>query len=412
MKVESLDKSLIINRLYSGSRSGAHVHTTKELTADLPSFQRLKIKRKECRKTAIALSGLQEVNNYSSAIWKHKRNVSNCSLHGVFRQISEHQNHKIGQALCKSKVCPICQSVLSHKRRKRALEFFDINAEQLKGYHYQHLVLTVKHDKQTRNYLYASDIIKYFRDLRGHQSRHYKDDWAAHVFGGSYSVEITEGKNGTPHIHIHCLLITHEAIDHRHDFFKRLKDRWFSITGDSTNLRIETVYYKDENGKRVDYDPATGDLEGLKKGFAECIKYTMKTNELTFKKLGRAFMEDLLSTRVRLYSRFGALYNHKNNDSGLKEIERLATDYKDLELIESTENELFDIETGEQVKLEDTRIVVSAFKNVKAEKVEDVTVYSFINTHLVRHFKYDEVRTAAVDLSGTINSTYNKLNDI
>ena len=49
----------------------------------------------------------------------------NCSTYGAFREVSDGQIHKIGQALCKNKFCPVCQRVLAYKRRMKAEEFFE-----------------------------------------------------------------------------------------------------------------------------------------------------------------------------------------------------------------------------------------------------------------------------------------------
>ncbi|RZJ91529.1 MAG: hypothetical protein EOO60_07900, partial [Hymenobacter sp.] len=132
--------------------------------------ERLVKVRIQCRNTVSFLesrSGLEAdiVNPLSKAAHK----ISNCALWGLFQSISPAVNYKVGTALCKSRLCPNCQRVLSAKRRTNFLDWFELNREKLAPYFFYHMVLTVRHSaaEDVRTGLYTPDMLAYFAELRG-----------------------------------------------------------------------------------------------------------------------------------------------------------------------------------------------------------------------------------------------------
>lgn len=377
----------------------------------------LKNKKKEGLKVADQLLKLSD----NKIVQKTAEKLTYCSVHGAFREVSEGQLHKIGQALCKNKLCPVCQEVLSHKRRMKAMDFFEENQEELKNYNYYHLVLTVQHTSTYRNYNYVSELITAFQNLRGTKSRRGSLQlWKVYVNGGYYSIEAKWGKD-SPHIHIHAILITPKNV--KQPDLEFIKKNWKDLTN-STQVQIDPIYFlqdeyvegaKQHKNKdksiswRVEYNPQKHGTEHLKRAFMESLKYTIKTDEL-FKSLAKnpsqgqkEFVEQLLLCNNNFNNRFGFLRNTKENREIFTGLEKLALNFKDLSLIEKTDMTLIDVETGEEKKIEDTRILITKFSNVQVkEKTDEYTIYQLISKNKYTAVKGNDMRKACVVLSKTL----------
>jgi hypothetical protein len=144
-----------------------------------------------------------------------------------------------------------------------------------------HLVLTQTHKKETRKQS-AKRLKSAFNNLIR------RDFWKQHFKGGTWSLEFTKGKDGLHHTHLHI-------IGFRNRFFDigLLRDEWFSVTGDSFNLRL---------------DPITE----LSKGLLEVFKYVSKpldTDRFTTEDL-----KDFLKLRnTHLFGSFGEFRIFKGN---------------------------------------------------------------------------------------------------
>lgn len=92
-----------------------------------------------------------------------------------------------------------------------------------------HLVLTQAHKAETLRES-VKRITDHFKMLRR------RSVWKDHFKGGMFAVEFTIGRDGLYHAHLHILAF-------RTGFFdvQLLKDAWLSITGDSTNLRLDRL---------------------------------------------------------------------------------------------------------------------------------------------------------------------------
>jgi hypothetical protein len=285
-------------------------------------------------------------------------------------------NYKIGTALCKSRLCPNCQRVLAAKRRANFLDWFELNREALRPYFFYHMVLTVRHSAKdaVRNNLYTPDLLRYFAELRGtaatlsgSQQRARSAAWKSFVAGGSYSVEIKDGTDGSPHIHIHCLLIGRKQLWNAAKpsaFVKHIKPLWKQITGDSDNIFVEPVHYIDPVTKEKHHCHFGSNLH-IAEAVAECEKYTIKANAEDLVHYSPEFLTDLLTFKNRYYSRFGCLSSNDPASKQFQKMEMLCTDYKDLDRIEREEaSRLFNPETGELVTKDQTQLVATPFRNV------------------------------------------------
>jgi hypothetical protein len=375
------------------------------------------------------------------SIPKAARKIRTCSLLGAFRSLSDDVNYKIGQALCKCRLCPNCQRVLSAKRKANFLEWFDLNHKVLAGFRFYHLVLTVRHSRadQVRNHVYTGDLVRYFAQLRGTDQkmpgwRTQKYWWDSHVAGGFSSVELKPGRDGSPHIHMHVLLLAreHEALPvYRKDrpsvFLKHLRQDWLKITGDSQNCFLEPVYYTNEDGKKI-YQEEGLDVNQIRKGVAECMKYTLKSDETSLAGYSDQFLDELLSLKNRYYNRFGILAKKCPGSEIFVELDRLNTDFQDLEQLKAKElQQLYNPETGEIQKPDSVRIAVTYFTNTKAKtaptpKPIDVKpgqadrggehYFFFKVVPDVQFFEPDEKKDVALTLARSVMKPYKAFNDL
>lgn len=255
------------------------------------------------------------------------------------------------------------------------MSFFELNETALKSFYFYHMVLTLRHseEKGIRTGLYTSDMLGYYKTLRGADGNRYAASWwNQRVAGTSYSVEIKEAKtkDGTAHIHMHVFIMAkmplyNKAKREKSQFILAVQDKWKRITGDSDGVFLEPVYYRNEADEVVYYDRKTSKPADLQKAIGECMKYTLKADSESLKGFGYGFIADLLTTRNRYYGRTGVLNAKCKESKRFKGLDRLCTDFQDLEEITADEwKQLFNPETGETYKKEETAIVVTRFRNM------------------------------------------------
>jgi hypothetical protein len=144
-----------------------------------------------------------------------------------------------------------------------------------------HLVLTQIHKKETRK-----QSVKRLKTAFNNLIR--REFWKEHFKGGTWSVEFTEGRDGLHHTHLHI-------IGFRKRFFDigLLRTEWFSVTGDSFNLRL---------------DPITE----LSKGLLEVFKYVSKPLD-TDRFTGEDLRDFLNLRNTHLFGSFGEFRTFKSN---------------------------------------------------------------------------------------------------
>jgi hypothetical protein len=351
-------------------------------------LQKLKENRLRCLETANILQQMADYD-FESPLHKAADRIRNCSLAGAFRSLSETVNHKVGQALCKNRLCPNCQAVLAARRRTAFMEWLDMNKKPLEGFKFYHMVLNVRHSVATklRDGLYTEELVQFFRELRGLGgtcNRARKAWWDKRVSGGVYSVELAPGKTDvSAHIHIHITLfcapgtIPIYRADRPSQFVKQATAIWRKLTKDpkAKNIFLEPVYYITEAGKKEYYQEGQP-VELLYKAVAECMKYTLKSDESSLLGYTPAFLEELLTTPNRYYGRFGILTLKDKSPIIFCELERLNSNFQDLQQMVARELEtLYNPETGEVHCKTETRIALSYFKNTRS-KTAPMSVHS------------------------------------
>lgn len=392
--------------------------------AEVGALDRIREGRRSTYATAAHLSSRGPKD---PVLQKAAGRLRNCSVHGLFRSHHDGVNYPIGRALCRCRVCPNCQEALSAKRKANAEAFFAQNAEALRPFHFYHLVLTVRHSaaEDVRNNLYTRDVVQHFAALRGQggtANRAMKDWWNGRVAGGMYSVELTPGRDGSPHIHIHALLLARRPL-WRSDgkpsaFIEEARRRWQGITGDSTGVYIEPVYTLTEAGEKKYYSPKTSSTSDLRRAVAECAKYTLKAEPAALEAFSTDFVRDLLTTRARYFGRFGVL-TKKANGGLFQGLDRLNTNFRDLEAVEErTAETLVDPETGEAVPLGETCLLVAPFAAV-AERTASPSpdgkpcrYYVLTDPAAAVRFGPDLTPDVQVFLAQTLRRRYDPRNDI
>ncbi|RYE91485.1 MAG: hypothetical protein EOO37_00135 [Cytophagaceae bacterium] len=417
---------------------------TLELTPPLAERDlRLRKIRSSNRDTANLLLARNELNK---VLFSAGNKILNCGLWGLYQSLTQDVNYKIGTALCKCRLCPNCQRVLASKRKHAFLDFFELNRKPLAPYFFYHCVFTVKHDAVSgvRTGLYTPDLLRYFAELRGthkglsgSQQRYRSKCWKHFVAGGTYSVEVKQGRDGSPNIHIHCLLLGNVKLFNRaepSEFMQHVVPLWEQITGDSKNVFIEPVYYNEpvKQGDKVVMKKVyafRGSDAQVERAVSECMKYTIKADAVSLAGYSDAFLTDLLTFTNRYYSRFGCLHPKDKASRQFQKMELLCLDYQDLEMVTRTElSRLFNPETGEIFEQEETQFIAApqrkmlakenpvatgqlpevALPNGKLCTIGEEIYYSAENLSIAeaRFFPYHEKQRAAIFLSRSIAGDY------
>ena len=419
--------------------AAAPVHTLEtepSSEAGQSSLEKLKENRLRCLETADLLQQMADFD-FKDALHQAADKIQNCSLAGAFRSVAPGVANKIGQALCRCRLCPNCQRVLAARRRSSFMEWLDMNSRPLAGFKFYHMVLTVRHSDALRAGLYTGELLEAFAALRGSGktcNRARREWWDKRVSGGIFSVELKPSKRGnSPHIHLHITLFCAPGCipiyrkDRNSEFVKQASRIWRELTNDKKGKAVflDTVYYLDEAGERQNYKQGEP-VELLYKAVAECMKYTLKSDEADLSKYAPAFLRELLTTPNRYFGRFGVLSTKTVSPYIFCELDRLNTNFKDLEQVaEKEKKSLYNPKTQTFVSKEDTRIALSFFRNtiIKYSAVADSTradpnkrgdepFYSFRDSRRVAYLQPDAESAALRYLARTIRGKYEPDNDL
>jgi hypothetical protein len=315
------------------------------------------------------------------ALLKSGKKISNCRVVGLFQEVSPTCHYKVGAALCKQRLCPNCQRVLSAKRKQNTLAWFDLNRDQLRKYFYYHMVLTVPHSEAegVRTGLYVSEILESFAKLRGTAKgmpgkvrERVSKWWNSWIAGGFYHVETIPAKSdNTAHTHVHIVVVAKKQLWNaakKSTFMQQVEPRWALLTKNDKLFKgvfVDPVYYIDEETKKR-VNCHFGSSMRLEAAVSEAAKYTMKADTETLDGFTDEFLEDMLTTKNRYYGRFGCLNAKDSSSKQFQKLDMLCTDFKDLEQVSAVEaRRLFNPETGEIVDKEATRLLVTPFRNMR-----------------------------------------------
>ena len=397
-------------------------------------LETLKKNRLSCLETANILQQMADFD-FSDTLHKAADKIQNCSLAGAFRLLEHDVNNKIGQALCKNRLCPNCQYMLAAKRRSNFMEWLSMNEKPLTGFTFYHMVLTVRHSValKLRAGLYTGELLTAFANLRGSGKscdRARRTWWDERISGGVFSVELAPGIADTSaHIHVHVTLFCAPGTipiyrkDRKSEFVKTASKIWRKLTNDpkARAVFLEPIYYKRE-GKKVPYKQGES-IDNLYKAVAECMKYTLKSDESSLLGYTPAFLRELLETPNSYFGRFGVLSSKTKSPLIFCELERLNTNFQDLEASAEREKEsLYNPETGAIYLKEDTKIGLTYFRNTTTKKAPraDVepkegekrrggeTYYQYKNLARVFFVEGDDKGSAGKYLARSIRGAYDK----
>ena len=203
------------------------------------------------------------LNRYSNSLY-------GCSCQSLYRKMNGNNNVSfIGSKTCNHRLCNVCNMLRANKMRRKWRAFFasdernvlikqnqtmfypDLDThctyvekrsgelkqglmasgrDMVNAFDFMHLTLTVPHTNGTwrGKRFYAKELIQIFNSLRERKW------WKQLVFGGEQTVEI-KYNNGSPHIHIHALLMVDKATKQsRNSLYVEILKRWNKLTVDTT----------------------------------------------------------------------------------------------------------------------------------------------------------------------------------
>jgi len=215
----------------------------------------------------------------------------------------------VGAWNCGKKYCSYCASKKRRKLLSRYAEFFksENGIDILKKYDLALFTVTLRHNKETiRTEPYYQELQNHFRNALKYGA------FKKYIAGGFYNTEHTYGDQGH-HIHRHALLLIPKEFNLEWNFQQmneELKAQWLSRTGDSFQVDLRPLGYKEDEDFVPHYenDPSG---EQLTKDLLEVTKYIVKRgkNEIIPWEIVKAVEQNC---RAKFYGRFGILYNVKD----------------------------------------------------------------------------------------------------
>jgi plasmid rolling circle replication initiator protein Rep len=171
--------------------------------------------------------------------------IKRCHSHLAVLTCGRHVPRLIPNHVCEFRLCPDCG-------RRRARKLFNKYLPMLEAFKLHnhvtpvHLVLTQTHRAENLEQS-VNRLRKPFEKLT--RRRFWKD----HFKGGMWSLEVTKGKDGFYHTHLHIIAFRTRFFD-----IELLRSEWKVVTGDSENLHLKPI------------------LDDLKGGLSETLKYVAK----------------------------------------------------------------------------------------------------------------------------------------
>ena len=281
----------LINTDHAGYTSYVH---TRVLTEQRSGKQRRLITRSE--RAGARLKTRRTLQNLASEIGAGEMadRLSRCHKNLTVITCGQHVEKVIPDYACGFRLCPDCG-----RRRARKLHRTYLPAvvafPAVSNTQAVHLVLTQAHRSETLSEA-VKRITKHFKTLRR------RAFWDEHFKGGLFAVEFTIGKDGLYHAHLHILAFRRRWFDVR-----ILKDLWFEITGDSTNLRLDRV-----------------EGEDLISGLREVLKYAVKPASVD--DFTADHLRDFLAMkRQRMFGTFGEFQRFARTYEPAAELPALVT---------------------------------------------------------------------------------------
>ena len=152
----------------------------------------------------------------------------NCHSRVAVLTCGKHIAKVIPNHTCEFRLCPDC----SRRRSKRHFDKYLPKVEAFARAHRVtpvHLVLTQTHRAETL----AESVKRLMAAFRKLVRRGF---WIEYFRGGMWSVEVTKGKDGLYHTHLHLLAFRSKFFD-----ITLLRSEWQAVTGDSVNLNLKPI---------------------------------------------------------------------------------------------------------------------------------------------------------------------------
>lgn len=330
----------------------------------------------------IQINDIKPTEIQMDAVLRFEKTVTRCANLTLYAQnIASGEFKHISSHTCDHKACHICNYLRQKKIRRKYFRWFEANQEFLTiakldkrkivtqsqylhtwkkqgffiensfRYDIMFLTLSVPHYKESGfkgEKFYFQKIRKAFNTMRKTTS------WLSWVYGGEFGIEITKKENGL-HIHIHSLVFVRRATQNRNKFHLVVLKEWNRLTENSdsertsfdeitrqgikksnrsitddyidslnpkgaTIINLNTIFTWSQSGKE-----RVKEFNSDKMLFAvmEAISYHFEPQAFDKEKgeFDLPLLVELLPHlyNLRIYDRFGVLYNEKslslsNND--------------------------------------------------------------------------------------------------
>lgn len=244
--------------------------------------------------------------------------LANCHSRVAVLTCGVHIHRVIPNHTCEFRLCPDCAR---RRARKHFVNYLPKVAAFVRSHRVTpvHLVLTQAHHAETLEQS-VKRLLSAFRKLirRGF--------WKEYFKGGTWSVEVTKGKDGLYHTHLHLLAFRSRFFD-----IELLRSEWLAVTGDSLNLHLKPI------------------LEDVSSGLREVLKYVAKP--LDFARFTAQNFKDFLEIKgMKFFGTFGEFRKFcadfepsDNDDSALSELVGLTRDLVEGCACPRCQNPLFEV---------------------------------------------------------------------
>lgn len=235
-----------LETLRTDTRAGHSTYVHTRVISEQPRRNKRRVSTRSER-AAARIETRRILGGLATAIGKHDLADKVCRCHANVTAITcgKHVTGLIPDYSCGFRLCPDCGRRRAGKLLRKYLPAV-VAFPAVSNTQAVHLVLTQAHKVETLREA-VKRITGHFKILRR------RAFWKDHFKGGLFAVEWTNDASGLYHAHLHILAFRRRFFD-----VQRLKDLWFTITGDSSVLRL---------------DPITGELVD---GLREVLKYAVK----------------------------------------------------------------------------------------------------------------------------------------
>lgn len=259
---------------------------------------------------ALEKSSKKEHNQVNKTI-RNLRFCSSLSLNSI--DFAGHLNNIKSSKRCKNANCATCRRAKSaHLGYRLTAAMNDINnADIFQNKDFYFLTLTLKHNKEIRNYNYLDDFKKYQKKLRR------LDSFKKSFEGGISSIENVISDEY--HIHSHSLMTAKKNQNPR-TIHNMIATDWQRITGDSFIIDLQLI-----------------DSQEVQKAVLEVVKYStkiMKLEELTDEMVEK-LADWIIQTKGKNFTNLIGTWNRLDitKDKSIYDVKIEQTDINDSDIV-------------------------------------------------------------------------------